>query len=78
MPRVVLPLAVYLHTQLCQCTSISFVDSTSLSVCTNARIARHQIFRADARRGRASGGAGSTASSCTWLSMIEANCQLSV
>ena len=38
MPRVLLPLAVYLHTQLGQCTGISFVDATSLVVCHNARI----------------------------------------
>jgi len=56
MPRVLLPLAVYLHTQLGQCTGISFVDSTSLVVCHNARIAQHRVFRADARRGKTSVG----------------------
>lgn len=52
MPRVLLPLAVYLHTQLGSCTGISFVDATSLSVCKNPRIAQHHVFRADARRGK--------------------------
>lgn len=52
MPRVVLPLAVYLHTQLGECTGISFVDATSLVVCHTARIAQHRVFRADARRGK--------------------------
>jgi hypothetical protein len=56
MPRVVLPLAVYLHTQLGPCTGISFVDSTSLCVCKNARIAQHRVFRVDARRGKTSVG----------------------
>ncbi len=56
IPRVLLPLAVYLHTQLGDCTGISFVDSTSLSVCKNARIAQHRVFRVDARRGKTSVG----------------------
>jgi transposase len=55
-PRVLLPLAVYLHTQFGTCTGISFVDSTSLSVCKNARIAQHRVFRVDARRGKTSVG----------------------
>ena len=50
--RVLLPLAIYLHTQLGQCTGISFVDSTALRVCHNARIAQHRVFRVDARRGK--------------------------
>lgn len=56
IPRVLLPLAVYLQTQMGQCTGISFIDSTSLCVCTNARIAQHRVFRVDARRGKTSVG----------------------
>jgi DDE family transposase len=56
MPRVVLPLAVYLHTQFGHCTGISFIDSTSLQVCHTARIAQHRVFRVDARRGKTSVG----------------------
>lgn len=52
IPRVLLPLAVYLHTQLGTCTGLSFVDATSLSVCRNPRIHAHRVFRADARRGK--------------------------
>jgi hypothetical protein len=56
MPRVLLPLAVYLQTQLGTCTGISFVDATSLEVCHPARIRLHHVFRADARRGKTSVG----------------------
>ncbi len=56
IPRVLLPLAVYLRTQLGTCTGVSFVDSTSLVVCQNARIAQHRVFAVDARRGKTSVG----------------------
>src|SRR5262249_29717615 len=56
MPRLLLPLAVYLHTQLGTCTGISFVAATSLSGCRNARIGQHKVFHADARRGKTSMG----------------------
>jgi hypothetical protein len=52
MPRMVLPLAVYLYTQLGDCTGISFVDATSRGVCHHARIHQHKVFRTDARRGK--------------------------
>lgn len=55
-PRVLLPLAVYLQSQLGSCTGISFIDSTSLVVCHNARIRQHRVFRVDARRGKTSVG----------------------
>ena len=38
MPTVLVPLVAYLHTQLGQCSGISFIDSTPLAVCHNARI----------------------------------------
>ena len=56
MPRVLLPLLVYLHTQMGVCSGISFVDSTALRVCHPARIRQHRVFRADARRGKTSVG----------------------
>jgi hypothetical protein len=56
MPRFLVPLAIYLHTQLGTCTGISFIDSTSLVVCHNARIQQHRVFRVDARRGKTSVG----------------------
>jgi len=56
MPRVLLPLAVYLQTRLGSCTGVSFVDSTALHVSHNARIAQHRVFAVDARRGKTSVG----------------------
>lgn len=56
LPRVLLPLTIYLQTQQGQCTGISFIDSTALAVCHNARIHQHRVFRADARRGKTSVG----------------------
>lgn len=54
MPRVLLPLTAYLHTQLGACSGISFIDSTPLAVCRTARIRRHRVFAADAARGKTS------------------------
>lgn len=51
-----IPLAVYLHTQFGACTGVSFIDSTALAVCHNARIHQHRVFRVDARRGKTSVG----------------------
>jgi hypothetical protein len=54
MPRFLVPLAIYLHTQRGPCTGISFIDSTPLLVCHTARIQQHRVFRVDARRGKTS------------------------
>jgi hypothetical protein len=56
LPTVLVPLVVYLHTQFGACTGISFIDSTSLTVCRTARIQQHRVFRVDARRGKTSVG----------------------
>ena len=52
MPRAVVPLAVYLHHRFGPCTGISFVDSTALPVCRNARIHQHKVFVDVAARGK--------------------------
>lgn len=51
-PTVLLPLTIYLHSQLGACTGISFIDSTPLAVCHNARIKQHHVFQVDAARGK--------------------------
>lgn len=56
MPRLLVPLVAYLHTQLGQCTGISFIDSTKLAVCHNARIHQHRVFEGRAARGTTSVG----------------------
>ena len=56
MPSVLIPLTVYLHTRLGKCTGISFIDSTALAVCHNARIGQHRVFALDAARGKTSVG----------------------
>ncbi|GAC1625088.1 MAG: hypothetical protein NVS4B7_15610 [Ktedonobacteraceae bacterium] len=56
MPTLLVPLVAYLHTQLGRCTGISFIDSTSLAVCRNPRIAQHRVFAGRAARGKTSTG----------------------
>ena len=56
IPRAVVPLCGYLHTQKGRCTGITFVDSTSLAVCHNRRISRHKVFAGYATRGKSSMG----------------------
>ena len=56
MPTVLVPLVAYLHTQLGRCSGISFIDSTQLSVCCNARIHQHRVFAGRAARGKTSVG----------------------
>jgi hypothetical protein len=52
LPRILLPLTADLQTQLGDCTGISFIDSTPLRVCHNARIRQHRVFQVDAARGK--------------------------
>jgi hypothetical protein len=54
MPRLLVPLAIYLQTQRGACTGIGFIDSTSLAVCRPARVQQHRVLRVDARRDKTS------------------------
>lgn len=57
IPSALLPLCAYLRL-VCfgKCTGISYIDSTSLDVCLNQRIASHKVFAGLAQRGKTSTG----------------------
>jgi len=57
IPSTLLPLCAYFQQRcLGDCTGISFIDSTSLDVCLNQRIASHKVFAGLAERGKTSTG----------------------
>lgn len=57
IPSALLPLCAYFQqTCLGECTGVSFIDSTSLDVCLNQRIASHKVFAGLAGRGKTSAG----------------------
>ncbi len=54
MPSTLIPLCVYLKHCFGCCTGVSFIDATSIKVCHNRRINRHQVFLNLAARGKTS------------------------
>jgi len=56
MPRVLLPLALFMKQRCRTGRGIAFIDSTALKVCENLRIPRHRTFKAEAGRGKSSTG----------------------
>jgi len=57
IPSALLPLCVYFRQRcLGDCTGVSFIDSTSIDVCLNQRIAAHKVFSGLAERGKSSTG----------------------
>ena len=57
IPSALLPLCAYFQKH-CRgnCTGISFIDSTTIDVCLNQRIATHKVFAGLAERGKTSTG----------------------
>jgi len=55
-PRAYIVLVLYLESIKGNCTGISFVDSTPISVCKNIRINRNKVFKGAAKRGKCSMG----------------------
>ena len=49
LPRIVVPLMAFLNSVKGRSTGISFIDSTSLAVCKNKRIARNKVSRVQSR-----------------------------
>jgi len=56
MPSALVALFAYLHSCLGRCSGVSFIDSTALRVCHNARIHQHKVFSGMAQRGKTSTG----------------------
>jgi hypothetical protein len=56
VPAALVALAAFLRSRLAACTGVSFVDSTPLRVCHNARIHSHRVMAGLAARGKTSTG----------------------
>lgn len=56
IPSVLVTMLAYLQTRRGSCSGISFIDSTKLVVCHNARIHQHKVFEDQAKRGKSSTG----------------------
>ncbi len=54
VPGTLVPMCAYLRSCFGQCSGISFMDSTALSVCHNRRIGQHKVFKDLAARGKTS------------------------
>ena len=56
MPQALVPLCAYLASHYGPGTGVSFIDSTTIAVCRNRRIASHRVFADMAQRGKTSMG----------------------
>lgn len=56
IPRLLMPLTVFMRYRCTRSHGIAFIDSTPLAVCKNIRIPRHKTFKDEAGRGKSSTG----------------------
>lgn len=56
LPKLLVPLTVFMHSRCGNSQGIAFIDSTPLAVCKNIRIPRHKTFKGQAGRGKSSTG----------------------
>ena len=67
VPGTLVPMCAYLRSCFGQCSGISFMDSTALSVCHNRRIPQHKVFENLGARGKTSvDWFFGKAAACTW------------
>ena len=52
VPRALIPATAFLQSRMGTVTGISFIDSTSIKVCSNKRISRNKVFKDVAKRGK--------------------------
>ena len=52
IPRALIPATAFLQSRMGTVTGISFVDSTSIKVCSNKRISRNKVFKNVAKLGK--------------------------
>lgn len=52
MPRIIMPLTLFMHQCCVSGRGIAFIDSTPLQMCENVRIPRHRTFVAEAGGGK--------------------------
>lgn len=56
LPRIMVPLTLFMNSKMGRKTGIYYIDSTALPVCHNLRINRHKVFSGLASRGKTSTG----------------------
>lgn len=56
IPSVIILMYYYLISRMGKCSGVSFIDSTKIIVCHNARIKQHKVFKYQAERSKTSTG----------------------
>ena len=56
IPSVIILMYYYLISRMAKCSGVSFIDSTKIIVCHNARIKQHKVFKVQAERSKTSTG----------------------